>query len=135
MAKIDELLEQIKGLTLVEVSDLVKKMEEEFGVSAAAPVAVAAAAPAAAAPAAAGAPAAAAEEAKANYDVVLKALSATASKVNVIKAVKEATGLGLSEAKALVESAPKTIKEGMPADDAKALVAKLKEAGADAELK
>ncbi len=130
MAKIDELLEQIKGLTLVEVSDLVKKMEEEFGVSAAAPVAVAAAAPAAA-----GAPAAAAEEAKANYDVVLKALSATASKVNVIKAVKEATGLGLSEAKALVESAPKTIKEGMPADDAKALVAKLKEAGADAELK
>ena len=131
MAKIDELLEQIKGLTLVEVSDLVKKMEEEFGVSAAAPVAVAAAA----APAAAGAPAAAAEEAKANYDVVLKALSATASKVNVIKAVKEATGLGLSEAKALVESAPKTIKEGMPADDAKALVAKLKEAGADAELK
>lgn len=129
MAKIDELLEQIKGLTLVEVSDLVKKMEEEFGVSAAAPVAVAAA------PAAAGAPAAAAEEAKANYDVVLKALSATASKVNVIKAVKEATGLGLSEAKALVEGAPATVKEGMPADDAKALVAKLKEAGADAELK
>lgn len=128
MAKIDELLEQIKGLTLVEVSDLVKKMEEEFGVSAAAPVAVAAA------PAAAGAPAAA-EEAKANYDVVLKALSATASKVNVIKAVKEATGLGLSEAKALVEGAPATVKEGMPADDAKALVAKLKEAGADAELK
>ncbi len=129
MAKIDELLEQIKGLTLVEVSDLVKKMEEEFGVSAAAPVAVAAA------PAAAGAPAAAAEEAKSNYDVVLKALSATASKVNVIKAVKEATGLGLSEAKALVEGAPATVKEGMPADDAKALVAKLKEAGADAELK
>ena len=129
MAKIAELLEQIKGLTLVEVSDLVKKMEEEFGVSAAAPVAVAAA------PAAAGAPAAAAEEAKSNYDVVLKALSATASKVNVIKAVKEATGLGLSEAKALVEGAPATVKEGMPADDAKALVAKLKEAGADAELK
>ena len=129
MAKIDELLEQIKGLTLVEVSDLVKKMEEEFGVSAAAPVAVAAA------PAAAGAPAAAAEEAKSNYDVVLKALSATASKVNVIKAVKEATGLGLSAAKALVEGAPATVKEGMPADDAKALVAKLKEAGADAELK
>lgn len=129
MAKIDELLEQIKGLTLVEVSDLVKKMEEEFGVSAAAPVAVAAA------PAAAGAPAAAAEEAKSNYDVVLKALSATASKVNVIRAVKEATGLGISEAKALVEGAPATVKEGMPADDAKALVAKLKEAGADAELK
>ena len=129
MAKIDELLEQIKGLTLVEVSDLVKKMEEEFGVSAAAPVAVAAA------PAAAGAPAAAAEEAKSNYDVVLTALSATASKVNVIKAVKEATGLGLSEAKALVEGAPATVKEGMPADDAKALVAKLKDADADAELK
>lgn len=131
MAKIDELLEQIKGLTLVEVSDLVKKMEEEFGVSAAAPVAVAAAAPAAAG-AAAEAPA---EEAKANYDVVLKSVSATASKVALIKLVKEATGLGLSEAKAVVEGAPATVKEGMPAEDAKALVAKLKEAGAEAELK
>ena len=130
MAKIDELLEQIKGLTLVEVSDLVKKMEEEFGVSAAAPVAVAAA-PAAAA-AAADAPA---EEAKANYDVVLKSVSATASKVAIIKLVKEATGLGLSEAKAMVEGAPATIKEGMPAEEAKALVAKLKEAGAEGELK
>ncbi len=130
MAKIDDLLEQIKGLTLVEVSDLVKKMEEEFGVSAAAPVAVAAA-PAAAAAAAA----APAEEAKANYDVVLKSVSATASKVAIIKLVKEATGLGLSEAKAMVEGAPATIKEGMPADDAKALVAKLKEAGAEGELK
>lgn len=130
MAKIDELLEQIKGLTLVEVSDLVKKMEEEFGVSAAAPVAVAAAAPAAA-----GAAEAPAEEAKANYDVVLKAVSATASKVAIIKLVKEATGLGLSEAKAMVEGAPATVKEGMPAEDAKALVAKLKEAGAEAELK
>lgn len=130
MAKIDELLEQIKGLTLVEVSDLVKKMEEEFGVSAAAPVAVAAA-PAAAA-AAADAPA---EEAKANYDVVLKSVSATASKVAIIKLVKEATGLGLSEAKAMVEGAPATIKEGMPAEDAKKLVAALKEAGAEGELK
>ena len=130
MAKIDELLEQIKGLTLVEVSDLVKKMEEEFGVSAAAPVAVAAAAAAAA-----GAAEAPAEEAKANYDVVLKAVSATASKVAIIKLVKEATGLGLSEAKAMVEGAPATVKEGMPAEDAKALVAKLKEAGAEAELK
>lgn len=130
MAKIDELLEQIKGLTLVEVSDLVKKMEEEFGVSAAAPVAVAAA-PAAAAAAAA----APAEEAKANYDVVLKSVSATASKVAIIKLVKEATGLGLSEAKAMVEGTPATIKEGMPADDAKKLVASLKEAGAEAELK
>ena len=130
MAKIDDLLEQIKGLTLVEVSDLVKKMEEEFGVSAAAPVAVAAA-PAAAAAAAA----APAEEAKANYDVVLKSVSATASKVAIIKLVKEATGLGLSEAKAMVEGAPATIKEGMPAEEAKALVAKLKEAGAEGELK
>lgn len=130
MAKIDDLLEQIKGLTLVEVSDLVKKMEEEFGVSAAAPVAVAAAAPAAA-----GAEAAPAEEAKANYDVVLKAVAATASKVAIIKLVKEATGLGLSEAKAMVEGAPATVKEGMPAEEAKALVAKLKEAGAEAELK
>ena len=129
MAKIDELLEQIKGLTLVEVSDLVKKMEEEFGVSAAAPVAVAAA------PAAAAAADAPAEEAKANYDVVLKSVSATASKVAIIKLVKEATGLGLSEAKAIVEGAPATVKEGMPADDAKALAAKLKEAGAEAELK
>ncbi|MBQ7603224.1 MAG: 50S ribosomal protein L7/L12 [Clostridia bacterium] len=129
MAKIDELLEQIKGLTLVEVSDLVKKMEEEFGVSAAAPVAVAAA------PAAAAAAEAPAEEAKANYDVVLKSVSATASKVAIIKLVKEATGLGLSEAKAMVEGAPATIKEGMPAEDAKKLVAALKEAGAEGELK
>ncbi len=129
MAKIDDLLEQIKGLTLVEVSDLVKKMEEEFGVSAAAPVAVAAA------PAAAAAADAPAEEAKANYDVVLKSVSATASKVAIIKLVKEATGLGLSEAKAMVEGAPATIKEGMPAEEAKTLVAKLKEAGAEGELK
>jgi len=132
MAKINDLLEQIKGLTVVEVSELVKLMEEEFGVSAAAPVAVAAAPHAGAA---AAAPADEGSEEKANYDVVLKGLSATASKVAIIKIVKDVTGLGLTEAKAIVDGTPKTIKQNVPADDAKALVAKLKEAGADAEMK
>ena len=132
MAKINDLLEQIKGLTVVEVSELVKLMEEEFGVSAAAPVAVAAAPHAGAA---AAAPADEGAEEKANYDVVLKGLSATASKVAIIKIVKDVTGLGLTEAKAIVDGTPKTIKQNVPADDAKALVAKLKEAGADAEMK
>ena len=130
MAKINDLIEQIKGLTVVEVSELVKALEEEFGVSAAAPVA------AVAAPAAAGAAAPAAEEAeaKAAYNVVLKGLKAADKKVAVIKAVKEISGLGLGEAKALVEGAPKTVRENVPTEEAKELQKKLEEAGADVEL-
>ena len=124
MADITKIIEDIKTLTIVEVSDLVKKLEEEFGVSAAAPVAVAAA-PAAGA-------AAAAEE-KTEFNVVLK--DAGANKIQVIKVVRELTGLGLSEAKALVDGAPATVKENVSADDAKAMEAKLKEAGALVELK
>lgn len=131
MAKINELIEQIKGLTVVEVSELVKALEEEFGVSAAAPVAVAAAPAAGAAPAA---EAGSDSEAKATYNVVLKGVKPDASKVGVIKAVKEATGLGLSEAKELVENAPKTVKENVATEDAKALQKKLEEAGAEVEL-
>ena len=130
MAKINELIEQIKGLTVVEVSELVKALEEEFGVSAAAPVA------AMAAPVAGGAAAPAAEEAeaKAAYNVVLKGLKAADKKVQVIKVVKEVSGLGLGEAKALVEGAPKTVKENVPTEEAKELQKKLEEAGADIEL-
>ena len=130
MAKINDLIEQIKGLTVVEVSELVKALEEEFGVSAAAPVAVAAAP-------VAGAPAAAQEdagEAKAAYNVVLKGVKADGSKIAVIKAVKELSGLGLSESKALVEGAPKTVKENVPTEEAKAMQKKLEEAGAEIEL-
>lgn len=130
MAKINELIEQIKGLTVVEVSELVKALEEEFGVSAAAPVAVAAAPVAgSAAPAAESAP-----EAKAAYNLVLKSIKADASKVAIIKLAKEITGLGLSEAKALVESAPKTLKENVHAEEAKELQKKFAEAGAEVEL-
>lgn len=131
MAKINELIEQIKGLTVVEVSELVKALEEEFGVSAAAPVAVAAAPVAGAA---AHAAEAAAPEAKAAYNVVLKGIKADASKVAIIKLAKEITGLGLSEAKALVESAPKTLKENVHAEEAKELQKKFAEAGAEVEL-
>lgn len=130
MAKINELIEQIKGLTVVEVSELVKALEEEFGVSAAAPVAVAAA-PAAGA---AAAPQEEAAEAKAAYNVVLKGLKDDSKKVSVIKVVKELSGLGLSESKALVEGAPKTVKEGVPTEEAKELQKKLEEAGAVVEL-
>ncbi len=129
MAKINDILEEIKALTVVEVSELVKLLEEEFGVSAAAPVAVAAAPVAGAA-----APAAAAAEEKSSYTIMLKGVDASASKVAVIKAVKEIAGLGLSEAKELVESAPKAIKENVKAEEAKELEKKLKEAGADIEL-
>ena len=125
MADLNKIVDEIKTLTIVEVSDLVKMLEEEFGVSAAAPVAVAAA------PAAAGA-APAAEE-KSEFTVVLK--DAGASKINVIKVVKEITGLGLSEAKALVDGAPANVKENVPTEEAKAIEAKLKEAGATVELK
>ena len=126
MAKLttEELIAAFKELTLVEVSEFVKAFEEEFDVTAAAPVA------AAAAPAAAGA--AAAEE-KTEFDVILA--SAGASKINVIKVVREATGLGLKEAKELVDGAPKAIKEKVAKADADALKAKLEEAGATVEVK
>lgn len=120
--KILKFVEDIKALTVLELNELVKAIEEEFGVSAAAPVMVAGA----------GAAAPAAEE-KTEFDVVLK--SAGANKINVIKVVKEATGLGLKEAKAMVDEAPKTIKEGVSKDDAEALKTKLTEAGAEVELK
>ena len=122
--KVTNLIDEVKSLTVLELSELVKALEEEFGVSAAAPAAVAVAAPAAAAPAA---------EEKTEFDVVLK--SAGANKINVIKVVKEITGLGLKEAKALVDEAPKTIKEGASKDDAESIKTKLTEAGAEVELK
>jgi large subunit ribosomal protein L7/L12 len=115
------LLEEIKTLTILEMADLVKALEEEFGVSAAAPVA------------AAGAAAAAPVEEKTEFDVVLKA--AGASKLNVIKVIREVTGLGLKDAKDFVESAPKTVKESMPKDAAEALKKQLEEAGAEVEIK
>ena len=124
--KVTNLIEEVKALTVLELSELVKALEEEFGVSAAAPAAVAVAAPAA------GGAAPAAEE-KTEFDVVLK--SAGANKINVIKVVKEATGLGLKEAKELVDGAPKTVKEAVSKDDAEALKTKLTEAGAEVELK
>ena len=124
--KVTALIEEVKALTVLELSELVKALEEEFGVSAAAPAAVAVAAPAA------GGDAPAAEE-KTEFDVVLK--SPGSGKINVIKVVKEATGLGLKEAKELVDSAPKAVKEGISKDDAEALKAKLEEAGAEVELK
>ena len=122
MADIAKFVEEIKSMTVLELNELVKAIEEEFGVSAAATVMVAGA----------GAAAPAAEE-KTEFDVVLK--SAGANKINVIKVVKEATGLGLKEAKAMVDEAPKTIKEGVSKDDAEALKTKLTEAGAEVELK
>ncbi|MBR5880998.1 MAG: 50S ribosomal protein L7/L12 [Clostridia bacterium] len=121
--KITNILEEIKSLTILELNDLVKAVEEEFGVSAAAPVGVVAAA---------GAAAPAAEE-KTEFDVILTA--AGASKLNVIKVVREITGLGLKEAKELVESAPKAVKEGMSKADAEELKKQLEENGASVELK
>jgi large subunit ribosomal protein L7/L12 len=122
--KTTQILDLIKGLTILELSDLVKAIEEEFGVSAA-PVAVAAVGGAAA-------PAAAAEE-KTEFDVVLKAFGA--KKLDVIKVVRELTGLGLKEAKEMVEGAPKTVKEGVSKEEAASIEAKLKEAGAEVEVK
>ena len=119
----EQIIEAIESMTVLELSELVKALEEKFGVSAAAPVAVAAAAPAAAE--------AAAE--KTEFDVILA--SAGASKIAVIKAVREATGLGLKEAKALVDGAPAPVKEKISKADADALKAKLEEAGASVELK
>ncbi len=121
--KITAMIEELKTLTVLELSELVKAVEEEFGVSAAAAVAVAA-------PAAGGA--AAAEE-KTEFDVVLKEVGA--EKIKVIKVVREITGLGLAEAKAIVDGAPKTLKEAVGKDDAEAMKAKLAEVGATVELK
>ena len=124
MADINAIIEAIKGLTILELNDLVKAVEEEFGVSAAAPVGVAVAGGAA--------PAAAAEE-KTEFDVILA--NAGASKLNVIKVVREITGLGLKDAKDLVEAAPKAVKEGVSKDEAEAVKKQLEEAGASVELK
>ena len=120
MADIAKFVEEIKGLTVMELADLVKAIEEEFGVSAAAPVMVAG-------------PAAGAAEEKSEFDVVLA--EAGASKMGVIKLVKEITGLGLKEAKELVDNAPKTVKEGLSKAEAEEMKAKLEEAGAKVELK
>ena len=120
--KITAMIEEIKALTVLELSELVKAIEEEFGVSAAAPVAVAAVA----------GPAAAAEE-KTEFDVML--MDAGSGKIGVIKVVREITGLGLKEAKDLVDGAPKAVKTGVSKDDAEAIKAKLEEAGAKVEVK
>ena len=123
--KTTQILDLVKGLTILELADLVKALEEEFGVSAA-PVAVAAA------PGAAGAAAPAAEE-KTEFDVILKA--AGANKLAVIKVAREITGLGLKDAKDLVEAAPKAIKEGVAKDEAEKIAEQLKAAGAEVEVK
>ena len=120
--KITAMIEEVKTLTVLELAELVHSLEEEFGVSAAA---AAVAAPAAGA--------AAAEEEKTEFDVVLK--SAGANKIAVIKVVRAVTGLGLKEAKELVDGAPKNLKEGISKDDAEKLAAELKEAGAEVEIK
>ena len=120
--KVTNIIEELKGLTVLELSELVHAVEDEFGVSAAAAVAVAA-------PAEGGA---AAEE-KTEFDVILK--SAGAEKIKVIKGVREITGLGLKDAKALVDGAPKTLKEAVSKDDAEAIKAKLAEVGAEVEVK
>ena len=121
--KITNILEEIKSLTIIELADLVKAVEDEFGVSAAAPVGVVAAA---------GAAAPVVEE-KTEFDVVLKSFGA--KKLDVIKAVREITGLGLKEAKEMVEGAPKTVKEGVSKDEAESVKKALEEAGAEVEVK
>ncbi len=125
----EEILEAIKGMTVMELSELVKSLEDQFGVSAAAPMAVAAPA---AAPAANGSPAAAEEE-QTEFSVILTDIGS--NKINVIKAVREVTTLGLREAKAVVEAAPKAIKEAVSKDEAEEVQKKLEAAGAKAELK
>lgn len=123
--KVTQLVEEVKALTVLELSELVKALEEEFGVSAAAPVAAVAAAPAAGA--------AAAEEEQTEFDVVLS--SAGNEKIKVIKVVKDLTGLGLKEAKALVDEAPKAVKEGVSKEEAEAIQKALEEVGASVEVK
>lgn len=124
MADVTKILDEIKELTLLEVNDLVKALEEEFGVSAAAPVMVAGGA------AAGGA---AGGEEKSEFDIVLAA--AGDQKIKVIKVVREITGLGLAEAKAVVDGAPKTVKEGVAKEEAEEIKTKLEEVGATVELK
>ena len=124
MSNVEQILESIEKLTLLEAAELVKAMEEKFGVSAAAPVAVAAAAPAAAAEAA---------EAPSEVNVILA--DAGANKIPVLKLVREITGLGLKEAKDLVDGAPKAVKEGVKPEEAAEIKAKLEEAGAKVEIK
>jgi large subunit ribosomal protein L7/L12 len=125
MAKVEAILEEIKGLTLLEASDLVKKMEEAFGVSAAAATVVAAGG--------GGAAAAAPAEEKTEFTVVLTDVGG--NKINVIKAVREVTSLGLKEAKDLVDGAPKTVKEGVSKDEAATIKKKFEDAGAKVEVK
>jgi len=125
MADLDKLVEELSKLTVIEAAELAKKLEETWGVSAAAPVAVAAAA--------GGGEAAEAEVEKTEFDVVLAAYGE--KKINVIKEVRAMTGLGLKEAKDLVESAPKAVKEGVSKDEAETLKKKLEDAGATVELK
>jgi large subunit ribosomal protein L7/L12 len=120
----EEIISAIESMTILELADLVKEMEEKFGVSAAAPVAAAGAAGAAAAPV---------EEEKTEFDVVLKEVGA--EKIKVIKVVREITGLGLKEAKDAVEGAPKTLKEAVSKEDAEKIKAKLAEVGATVEIK
>lgn len=124
MADVTKILDEIKELTLIEVNDLVKALEEEFGVSAAAPVMVAGVA---------GGDAGAAAEEKSEFDVVLADVGA--QKIKVIKVVRELTGLGLADAKGLVDGAPKTVKEAVAKDEAESMKAKLEEVGAKVELK
>ena len=124
--KVTKLIEDVKELTVVELSELVKALEEEFGVSAAAPAAVAVAGPAAAG-------AAAGAEEKTEFDVILK--SAGGEKIKVIKVVREVTGLGLKEAKDLVDGAPKALKEGAAKEEAEEIKKKLEEVGAEVEVK
>jgi large subunit ribosomal protein L7/L12 len=124
MADLEQIAESLSGLTVMEAAELVKMLEEKWGVTAAAPVAVAAA----------GAPAAAAaEEEKTEFDVILAEVGA--KKINVIKAVREVTSLGLKEAKDLVEAAPKAVKEGITKEEAEAVKKKFEEAGAKVEIK
>ena len=125
--KVQQLIEQVKELTVLELSEVVKALEEEFGVSAAAPAAVAAA------PAAGGAAPAAAAEEKTDFDVILA--EAGQEKVKVIKVVKDITGLGLKDAKAVVDGAPKAVKEGASKEEAEEIKAKLEEVGATVEVK
>ncbi len=125
MIDIEKFIEEIEQLTVLELNQVVKALEEKFGVSAAAPVAVAGPT--------AGGPAAPQEEEKTEFDVVLKEIGP--NKVQVIKVVKEATGLGLVDAKKVVDEAPKTVKEALPKEEAEALLKKLADVGAVAELK
>ncbi|MDK2821750.1 MAG: large subunit ribosomal protein [Clostridia bacterium] len=126
MSKVQEIIDAVKELSVLELSELVKAFEEEFGVSAAAPVAMAAVPGAAA-------PAEGAAEEKTEFDVILK--DAGAKKINVIKVVREITGLGLKDAKALVDGAPKPVKEKIGKEEADSIKAKLEEAGASVEVK